>query len=238
MRVVRCLEHQGYGFGDRHEVADDPFICDGHRPAFCDLLLEERDHAAVAAQHVSEPDGHEVGVGLAVHHLHYHLAQTLGRAHDIGRVHGLVGRDKDEFFNPGCCRSLRYFIGSFNVVFDRLVRAVLHERHMFMRGGVEDDIRMIFLHDALHASCVAHGSDQRHQVELRTCPLQLLLDGVGVVLIDIEDDQHPRIRLGDLPAELAADGTAAARHQDGLSFQGRQDLFVIYFYPGRDPAGR
>ena len=232
MCVVGRLKDQGHGFRDRHEVADDPLVCDGHWAALRDLLLEERDHTSVAAQHVSETHGHEVRVGLAVHHLHDHLTEALGGAHDVRRVHRLVRGDQDELLHARCGRSLRHLIGPFHVILDRLVGAVLHERHMFVGRGVEDDIRMIGLHDALNASCIADGPDEGHQVEPRIRPLQLLLDGVSVVFIDIEDDQRRRIGFGDLAAELAADGSAAPGHQDVLPFQGGQDLIIIYFYLG------
>ena len=40
---------------------------------------------------------------------------------------------------------------------------------------------------------------------------KLLLDVIGIVFIDVEDDELLRLILGDLPAEFTADGTAAAR---------------------------
>ena len=232
MCVVGRLKDQGHGFRDRHKVADDPLVCDGHRATLGDLLLEERDHASVAAQYISEAHSYEVGVGLAVHHLHDHLAEALGGAHDVRRVHRLVRGDQDELLHARCGCGLRHLISSFHVILDRLIRAVFHERHMLVGRSVEDDVRMIRLHDALHASCIADGPDEGHQVEPRIRPPQLLLDGIGIIFIYIEDDQRLRIGFGDLPAELAADGSAAPGHQDVLPFQSGQDLVIIDLYLG------
>ena len=103
---------------------------------------------------------------------------------------------------------------------------------MFMGRRVEYDIRMIGVHDILHASCVAHRPDQRHQIKPRVFPLQLLLDGIGIIFINVEDDQHRRFGLGDLAAELAADGSAPACYQDGLALQCGEDLVVVDLYLG------
>jgi hypothetical protein len=52
---------------DGHEVANDVRVRDGHRAAAGDLLLELRDHAAAAAQHVAEAHGHEAGARVLRH---------------------------------------------------------------------------------------------------------------------------------------------------------------------------
>ena len=58
------------------------------------MLLEQGHHAAVAAQDVAEPHRHKFRFAAPVHHLHHHLAQALGRAHDVGGVHRLVRGDQ------------------------------------------------------------------------------------------------------------------------------------------------
>lgn len=57
--VGSCLEDKAYGLRDSHKVADDVRMCDGDRAAFFDLALEQRDHASVAAQNVSESYSYE-----------------------------------------------------------------------------------------------------------------------------------------------------------------------------------
>ena len=56
--------------------------------------------------------------------------------------------------------------------------------------------------------------------------VQLLLDGIGVVFIDIQQHKALRRMTRDLAAELAADGTAAARDEDRLAGQVALDLGV------------
>ena len=41
----------------------------GDGSSLSDLLFEEGDHAAVAAQHVAKADGYEISLAAAVHHL-------------------------------------------------------------------------------------------------------------------------------------------------------------------------
>ena len=64
-RLVRVerprLEHQLDRLLDGHEVALHPGMGDRHRTAGFDLLLEERQHAAPAAQHVAEAHAAEAG---------------------------------------------------------------------------------------------------------------------------------------------------------------------------------
>ena len=60
---------------------------------------------------------------------------------------------------------------------------------------------------------VPDGADAHVQRQLRVLPAQLHLDVVGVVLVDVEDHQPPGLVPGDLAAQLAADGPAAAGDQ-------------------------
>lgn len=226
--VVGCLQHEGYGLGDCHEVADDILVGDGHRASGCDLLLEERNHTAVAPENVSETDRNKIRPGvLAVHHLNDHLAETLGRAHDVGRVDCLVGGDQDELAHLVRGGGRRGLPGADDVVLDRLVRAVLHQRHMLVRCRVIDDVRPVLAHHMVDAGCVAHGTDQRHEVELGVIMLQLLLDIICVIFIYVKYNQFTRMRLGDLAAELAADRSAAPCDEDGLARDSLKDLVVV-----------
>ncbi|CDA99966.1 unknown [Firmicutes bacterium CAG:65] len=72
-----------------------------------------------------------------------------------------------------------------------------------------DDVRTISAEDILDAFRIADRGDQHYQIQCRILTDQLLLDRIGIVLIDIDDDQLFRLMTGDLPAQLAADGPAA-----------------------------
>ncbi len=71
------MENERNGFGDGHEVASDVFVGDGDWPAVFDLLEEERDDGAVAAEDVAEADGDEVGGGEFIVSLDNHFADAL-----------------------------------------------------------------------------------------------------------------------------------------------------------------
>ena len=59
--------HQAHRLGDGHKVANDVRVGHGDRAALGDLPLEQRDHGAVAPQHVAEADRHELGLDVLEH---------------------------------------------------------------------------------------------------------------------------------------------------------------------------
>ena len=228
LRVVRRLEHQGDSLRDGHEVADDALVGDGHRTALCDLLLEERDDGAVGAEDVTEADRDEVGLRvLPVHHLDDHLTDTLRGTHDVRRVHGLIRGDQDEALHAGVGCGTGGLQGAHDVVLDRFVRTHLHERYVLMCGCMEDHVRFILLHHTADTVRVPAGADQGHEVQLRVLHEELLLDAVGIVLVDVEDNELLRLVTCDLAAELGADGSATAGDEDGLPLDHAEDFFVV-----------
>ena len=76
---------------------------------------------------------------------------------------------------------------------------------MLMRGCMKDHVRLVLLHHTADTVRVPAGADEGHEVQLRVLHEELLLDAVGVVLIDVEDDELLRLVACDLAAELRAD---------------------------------
>ena len=102
-------------------------MCHSHRSACSYLAFEQWDYAAVAAQHVAEAHCHEARLLCsAVHLLDYHLTETLGRSHDIRRVHRFVGGYQDESADAVLCRCFCCDVGAQHVVLDGLVGTALH----------------------------------------------------------------------------------------------------------------
>ena len=167
------------------------------------------------------------GFDLRVETLDDHLAEALGGAHDVGRIDRLVRRDEDEALTAVDHGGVSRLVGADGVVLDRLARAVLHEGDVLVRGGVIDDLGAVVLEDLPDAAAVADGSDQGLQRQVRILLTQLVLDVVGVVLVDIEDDQAGRAVSCDLAAEFAADRTAAARDEDGLAVDEVEDFVHV-----------
>ena len=152
------------------------------------------------------------------------LTDALARTHDVRRVHGLIRRDEHEGLRAVAVRSLRHMERSEYVIFNGLVRASLHQRHMLVRRSVEHDVRPVLRKQGADPHFVAHGADAHGKVQLRMRAVQLLLDGIGVVFIDIQQHKALRRMTRDLAAELTADGTAAARDEDRLAGQVARDL--------------
>ena len=72
---------------------------------------------------------------------------------------------------------------------------------MLVRGGVEHDLGTVALHQAHESRAVADRADLDREVKVRTVSeFQLLLNVVGVILIDVEDDEL----LGGIFRDLAA----------------------------------
>ena len=118
-------------------------------------------------------------------------------------------------------------IGAEGVVLDGLAGAVLHEGDMLMGRSVIDDLRPVFGKHLEHAAAVADGSDKRHEVQVRIRVAELVLDVIGVVFIDVEDDELLRVMRRDLAAELRADASAAAGDEDGFPAYEVIDLFHL-----------
>ena len=154
---------------------------------------------------------------MMVHHLNDHLTHTLGGAHDVGGIHGFVRGNQYETLDAVLVRRHGRLVGAEYVVLDGLVGAVLHERDMLMRRRMVYNIWTVFFKNAVDTVLISHRSDQNHQIQLRIIPLQLLLNIIGVIFIDIYDDQALGGMRCHLTAQLASDGSAAAGNQDGLA---------------------
>ena len=205
------------GLRDRHEVADDALVCDGDGAAVGDLALEQRDDGAVAPQHVAEAGGAEAGHPAAAA-LDQHLAHALGGAHDVGGVDRLVRADQDEALDAVLLAQLHQVESAEHVVADGFAHVALHERHVLVGRRVQHDIRRVVPEDLLDPGPVADIRDLDPEVQrVPVADPELLLDIVGAVLVDIQDDQPLRLAAGDLAGQLRADGAAAAGDHDLLA---------------------
>ena len=84
---------------------------------------------------------------------------------------------------------------------------------MLVRRRVEHHLRAEMCEQGVHLAGVAHrGNAHIHIQRAAVFAPQLLLDGIGAVLINIYDNELCGHAGGDLPAQLRADGAAAARH--------------------------
>ena len=150
---------------------------------------------------------------MFVKYLNNHFAHALARPHDIRGVYRLIRRYHNESFRAGhrgrlCCLKRSEYI-----VFNRLGGAVLHQRNMFMRRRVINDIRLVIRENPVHPVGIPHGCDEHHKVQIRMFHFQFLLYIINVIFINIENNKLFRLMLRNLSAELASDGAAAARYK-------------------------
>ena len=255
-RIGGRLQDQRDRLGYRHEVTDDVRVRDRHGASLRYLSLEQWYHRTIRAQDVAKADSHKLrsggirrkldvallqtmmGVGMreqgqlsgtdhTIHRLNDHLADSLGGAHDVRGVDRLVGGDEQEASAAVGEGGVGRLVGAQDVVLDGLAGRVLHQRDMLVGGGVEDQLGLVALEDVLDASGVADGADEHREIEVGMMAEQLLLDVVGVVLVDVEDDEASGMVGGDLSAEFGADGAAAAGDEDGASVEVVEDLVVV-----------
>ena len=200
------------------------------RTAF-DLLAEQRNDGAVRAEHIAETCGDKFGIAPLLRHvLDDHLTGTLGRAHDVGGIDRLIGGDHHKLGGLIFHRQLGDVIGTEDVVLDSFLGNRLHQRHMLVRSCVEYQFRAVLLKNHLHLVVIPDGRDQRDKIEISAVfAHQLLLDLIGAVLVDIDDDHLLGLIGGDLTHQLAADGTAAARHHADLAGDERAYLVFVKF---------
>ena len=225
--IGSCLKDQRHRLRNRHKVTDDVGVCHGHRTTGRDLLLEQRNDASVGAKNISKADRNKVALIMTVEYLNDHLTDTFRGTHDVGRIHRLVGRDHDESLGSVVSCRHRGIERSAYIVLNRLAGAYLHQRHVLVCGCMVDDIRPVFAENPVDPLHIPDRSDQNHKIQLRVCTLQLLLDVIGAVLIDINDDQLSRAMSRDLTAQLRSDGAASSGDTDHLSLYIADDRINI-----------
>ena len=157
-----------------------------------------------------------------------HFTQTLGGAHDVCGVDRLIRRDQHELFTAVHHRCKSRLICTNGVIFDGFAGTVLHQRNMLMCCCVINHIRTVGFEHLIDSSAVPDRTDQHFQIQLGVFIPQFQANGMGIIFINIENDQLLGIVLGDLSAKLAADRSAAARYQNDLALNEAVNLIHIY----------
>ena len=148
------------------------------------------------------------------------LSHSLGGAHNVGRIDGLVGRDHDEFLGAILDGEVGDILGSEDIDIDGLVGVLLHEGHMLVSGGVVDKVGPIGLKDLLHTWLVLDiGDDELHGVDIflvRLVIAELELQVVERRLCLVKHDNLLGLVLQELTAYLATDRAGGAGDEDRL----------------------
>ena len=87
-----------------------------------------------------------------------------------------------------------------HIIFHRLIWAILHERHMLVGCRMIDDVWMVHRKYIVHPLCIAHRCNEYDQIQFRMLHLQLLLDTVGIIFINIDDNELSGLVLRHLTA--------------------------------------
>src|SRR6516165_10958352 len=130
------MEDEVDRFRDSHEEALDLGVSYGYRSSPLDLVKEFGNHAAVATEHVTEPDHGETRGAAQSHQTHHEFSRTLARSHYAGRPHRLIRRNQNEALGPvtagGFCDDAR----ATHVVLDCLTGILLDQGNVFVGGGM------------------------------------------------------------------------------------------------------
>ena len=103
------------------------------------------------------------------------------------------------------------------IVADRLRRLAFHQEHVLVGRRVKHHLRAVPSEDRLHPRPFEDIGHQRRDRAAEPFLIELLLDQKQRRLALFHQQQALRVERRDLPAELAADAAARARHQHHLT---------------------
>ena len=138
-------------------------------------------------------------------------------AHHRDGVYRLVGRDEHEAPDAVRGRELGQRACRLRVVAPRLLGIELAHRHVLVCGRVKDDLGPVRRQERRHLVAVVHVDHERHERRDRLTRAHLAVDLVERVFTAFDHQDFPRARRRHLADDLAADGTARARHHHALA---------------------
>ena len=138
-----------------------------NRSACHNLSFKQRNNTTITSQYITKTYCYKFRIIMPIVSLNDHFTDSLGSSHNIGRIHSLICGDHNKLLNTilYCC--LRCLPGTKYIILNRFIRAVLHKRYVLMRSRMVNDIRMIFLHDIIHAVCITNRSNQHYKIKIR-----------------------------------------------------------------------
>src|SRR5690606_17641389 len=131
------------GLGNSHEVTEHLRMGDGHGATTGDLLLEDRNDGAAAAQDIAKSHDGEGTFCLPCRMQNQHLGKTVCRAVDGHRAHRLIGGDENKSFYVVIESGLNDVACPKDVVGHGLDNVDLHQRDMLVGSSMEDDLRQV-----------------------------------------------------------------------------------------------
>ena len=199
------LEYQLHRLRDGHEVPAHFRMRDRDRPTCLDLLLEERNDAPAAGQHVAKPDRDVRFARTDGCLVHQPLGQELGRAHHVCRIDRLVRRNQHKMGRPGALGSGDHVRRAENVVGHRFFGIAFHQRNVLVRGCVENCLGPVGLEHPVNPGGVTDVGNNRHDAEPGKFHQQFVVNLEDAVLAVSQQDQLAGTQARDLSANLAPD---------------------------------
>src|SRR5882672_5659221 len=146
------LNHELRGLRDGHEIADYFRMRHGYRATGFDLLIEQRYNRTGRCQYIAESHHAKPRLAAApMQALQDDFGESLGRTHDVGGIHGLVGRYQDEGLHLGFMRRFGGVPGGDDVVMNALDDVLFDDGHMFVSGRVVHGLYPVRLQDVAHS---------------------------------------------------------------------------------------
>ena len=100
-----------------------------------------------------------------------------------------------------------------NIILHSFTGTCLHQWDMLMCGCMKNNFGPVFSKNSHDPLLIPYRTDQHDQIQLWISELKLHLQFIGVVFINIKNDQLFWMISGNLSAQFAADGATAAGDQ-------------------------
>ena len=155
------------------------------------------------------------------------FGQSLGRPHDGGGTHRLIGRDQHEMRHAMLDGGFHHVARAHDIIRHGLDDILLHERHVLVCRRVEDGERLVPAEDIREPSRVAHVGDDRDHREFGKVPPKFAIDLEDLVLRVVDEDQEGGGERADLATELTADRSAGTRDEHHAIAAQRPDLVHV-----------
>src|SRR5581483_9209051 len=136
---------------------------------------------------------------------------------------GLVAGNQNHALSAVARGGFGHQAGAGHVVLHRLARIGFHERHVLVRGGVEDDIGLHLREDRVQAALVGDIADDGMDGGGQAAIVQAVDHRVEVVLVALVEHQLRGIERGDLRAQLGANRSASAGDEHASTGEQRAD---------------
>src|SRR5208337_3361390 len=214
----RCLQNQLARLGNRHEEAPHLRVRHGDWSPSRDLFLEDRDHAAIGAEHVAKTNC-DVASSAVLKREQNEFSDALGGAHDVGRAHSLVGGNQDEILDTVFHRGDGEVVGPQDIVLHGLEDVCLHKGNVFIRRGMINDGWSVLAENVVQAHTVLHVPDLGVERDLRESLFHFAIDLEQRRLGNFKSYDSGGLKTRNLPAKFRSNGSSSTSDENDLTLE-------------------